>query len=641
VDLPSALPLAVSLAPMGLSAGQVRQAYGLGQVRFQTPGGGSVAGDGSGQTIAIVVAYDSPSIAADLHAFDQRMGLPDPPSLTKYQAAGLTQTDPGWSLEAALDVEWAHAMAPGASIALVEAGSASLSDLFSAVNFARNLNGVSVVSMSWGTGEFYGQTAFDSLFTTPAGHVGGNGQAGGVSFVAASGDSGAWSGVSYPASSPNVLSVGATRLSVSSPSGYGGETAWAGSTGGFSALEPAPAYQAAAQASSGLSDGLRTVPDVAAVGDPGSGVSAYSSAATGGSQGWLSVGGTSAAAPQWAGLLAVADQGLALAGKGSLSNAQAAVYSIPSTAFHDVTSGSNGYSAKTGYDLVTGRGTPIASQVVSGLLATQGVHNVVAAPAPAPAPPRVLPPASTHLVLIVGSGGSNGASGGTGSSTSSTATTTTPVLFSSSTNVTVIVVTIGTNQIVVIVPLASPTTSAFASASHPVQPQSLPSVALPGPSLSVFDRFGQHGPDDPALSRRFRLSSDLNVSALVDLVEPSGPEVAPPRRPDAPAPAQGVTAASARRAPFLAPAGVEVGLEKVEMGGTSWAGFQSGSSAEDHDVATPLPGIAPRLAAAGALSLATCAVALRESRSRGRDHGSPLAGRRFKPTLRRQLLPGR
>ena len=166
-------------------------------------------------------------------------------------------------------------MAPGANLVLVEAKSASLSDLFNAVNFARSLNGVVAVSMSWGTSEFYGETAYDSLFTTPAGHIGGDGLPGGVTFVAASGDSGAWSGVSYPAASPNVLSVGATTLYLGAGSSYGGELGWTDSTGGFSALEPAPAYQISAQAASGLAYGLRTVPDVAAVGDPATGVSVY------------------------------------------------------------------------------------------------------------------------------------------------------------------------------------------------------------------------------------------------------------------------------------------------------------------------------------------------------------------------------
>ena len=274
-----------------------------------------------------MVSYDDPDIGSDLTQFDSEYGLANPPSFTKYVETGLSQSNPGWSLETALDVEWSHALAPGANLVLVEAKSASFSDLFSAVNFARSLNGVVAVSMSWGSGEFYGETAYDSLFTTPAGHIGGDGLPGGVTFVAASGDSGAWSGVSYPAASPNVLSVGATTLSLGS--GSAGELGWTDSTGGFSALEPAPAYQINAQSASGLNYELRTNPDVSAVGDPATGVSVYDTVQYGGQSGWFSVGGTSAAAPQWAGLIAVADQGLGLARIGSLSNTQACALRDP------------------------------------------------------------------------------------------------------------------------------------------------------------------------------------------------------------------------------------------------------------------------------------------------------------------------
>ena len=206
-----AAPLVYNSSPTGLSPSQVRQAYGLNGLSFQ---GGTVAASGAGQTIAIVSAYDAPTIGADLKKFDSQFGLPNPPSFLKYYQPGVTRPNAGWALETALDVEWAHAMAPGANLVLVEAKSASFNDLFNAVNFARSLSGVVAVSMSWGSSEFAGETAYDSLFTTPAGHIGGNGQPGGITFVAASGDTGAWSGVSYPASSPNVLSVGATSLNL-------------------------------------------------------------------------------------------------------------------------------------------------------------------------------------------------------------------------------------------------------------------------------------------------------------------------------------------------------------------------------------------------------------------------------------------
>ncbi len=172
---------AASSGPVGLTPAQIRSYYGIDQISFSS---GSVLGDGTGQTIAIVDAYDDPTIAQDLKAFDQQFGIADPPSFSKVYAAGYQpQADSGWSEEIALDVEWAHAVAPNANIVLVEAKSAQLGDLLSAVDTARNLPGVSVVSMSWGSSEFRGETSYDSYFTTPAGHTG-------ITFVGASGDSG-------------------------------------------------------------------------------------------------------------------------------------------------------------------------------------------------------------------------------------------------------------------------------------------------------------------------------------------------------------------------------------------------------------------------------------------------------------------
>ena len=290
---------------------------------------------------------------------------------------GGSTTDPGWALETSLDVEWAHALAPGANILLVEAASGSLSDLFSAVSTASQQPGVSVVSMSWGTNEFWGESSFDSLFTTPAGHTG-------VTYVAASGDSGAWSGPMYPSVSPNVLAVGGTSLTLNSNGGYGSESGWSGSTGGFSGLdsywwsyESQPSYQNAALQAAGLSYGVRTTPDVSFNADPNSGVAVYDSVSYSGQSGWFQVGGTSAAAPAWAGLIAITDQGLATGGKGPLSGTQAQtqLYGLPSSDFHDITSGFNGYSATTGYDLVTGLGSPKANAVIAGLLSANGVSE--------------------------------------------------------------------------------------------------------------------------------------------------------------------------------------------------------------------------------------------------------------------------
>src|SRR5947209_3732230 len=134
----------------GYSPQQIRHAYGFDQVAFS---GGKVQADGSGQTIAIVDAYDDPNVTSDLAVFDRQFGLAAPPSFKKVNQAGgtsLPASDAGWSAEIALDVEWAHAIAPKANLLLVETNSDSLTDLMAGVNYARHAAGVSVVSMSWG-----------------------------------------------------------------------------------------------------------------------------------------------------------------------------------------------------------------------------------------------------------------------------------------------------------------------------------------------------------------------------------------------------------------------------------------------------------------------------------------------------------
>jgi subtilase family serine protease len=328
---------------------QIRHAYGFDQVAF-----GSVAGDGTGQTIAVVDAYDAPDIGRDLHAFDAEFGLSDP-TLIKATPEGKPAANDGWAGEITLDVEWAHAIAPKATILLVEAASNSDADLLKAVDYARNYAGVSVVSMSWGGSEFSSESAFDSHFTTPSGHNG-------VTFVAAAGDGGARSGPEWPAVSPNVLAVGGTTLNLSG-STYVSETGWSGSGGGNSQYVPEPSYQRGVQSS-----GKRSNPDVAYDANPNTGVYVYFTTPSTNAGGWYAFGGTSIGAPQWAALIAVADQGRALAGKGSLSGAQALVYTLPAADFHDITSGSNGFSARAGFDLVTGRGTPVANRVVADLV---------------------------------------------------------------------------------------------------------------------------------------------------------------------------------------------------------------------------------------------------------------------------------
>ena len=355
--------------PNGFTPAQLRHAYGFDQITFSN---GTIQGNGTGQTIAIIDAYDTPTIAAELAAFDAALGLAAPPSFKRVAQDGSTNypsTDssgPGtnnWELETALDVEWAHALAPGANILLVEAATNSFTDLISiSVNYARRQPGVAIVSMSFGALEFSVETSFDSTFTTPNGHAG-------VTFVASTGDSG--TPAEYPAFSPNVVGIGGTSLSLNASNNIISESAWSGSGGGTSSFESQPSYQNGVVTQSITK---RTTPDVAFDANPNSGVAVYDSYNNGTSAPWVKVGGTSLSAPSWSALLAIADQGRAAAGLSSLDGSSQTLpklYALPSSDFNDITTGSNNtYTAGVGYDLVTGRGSPKANFVVADLAST-------------------------------------------------------------------------------------------------------------------------------------------------------------------------------------------------------------------------------------------------------------------------------
>lgn len=347
---------------------QILQAYCINKIVL-----GGLPGDGAGQTIAIVDAGDNPFFvnstdpafaASDLAQFDKQFGLPDPPSFLKLdQNGGMNYPPPvaGFGGEIALDVEWAHALAPKANIVLVEADDATNANLIQvAVNTAKSLPGVSVVSMSFGiNGGFAGETALDPVFTTPAGHQG-------VTFLASTGDSGAPGG--YPAESPNVVGVGGTSLFTDAAGNYGSESGWSGSGGGISQFEPLPTYQVGTVTQSRTN---RTIPDVSLDADPNTGVAVYDSVDnTDGTGPWFQIGGTSFSCPAWAALIAIANQGRATFGLGSLDGPTQTlprIYQLPRSDFHDITTGNNGFAAGPGYDLVTGIGTPIACQLVPDL----------------------------------------------------------------------------------------------------------------------------------------------------------------------------------------------------------------------------------------------------------------------------------
>ncbi len=354
----------------GYSPSQIRHAYGFDQVSFN----GAPAADGSGTTIAIVDAYNDPNVAPDLQQFDAEWGLPNlnqpgGPTFKVVNESGgtaLPANNSGWATEIALDVEWAHAVAPGASLLLVEASSASYTDLLTAVRTAANTTGVVAVSMSWGGGEFSGQTSYDSTFTSPAGR--------GVAFLASAGDTGAV--ISYPSSAPNVISVGGTTLQLTSSNTISSESAWSSGGGGVSAVEAEPGYQVGVVPTS-ITTTRRATPDVAYDSDPNTGFDVYDSYSYPTAP-WQQFGGTSDAAPQWAALVAIADQGRALQGLGSLDGATQILpqlYKLTGD-FNDITSGTTGYAAGPGYDLATGLGTPQANKLIPDLVG--GSTNPVA-----------------------------------------------------------------------------------------------------------------------------------------------------------------------------------------------------------------------------------------------------------------------
>jgi subtilase family serine protease len=400
---------ATESALMAFSPSAISQAYKFNQIAFN-----GVQGDGTGQTIAVIDSYNDPDFVSStdpsfdtsaLYQFDKQFGLPDPPSFTKITESGatvLTEANEiqlgGWGEETALDVEWAHALAPKANIVLEEAATSNLGDQLNVASEAAQLSGVSVVSMSFGLNELgtqtnFGETNLDSYLATPSGHSN-------VAFIASAGDQGQ---PTYPSVSPNVLAVGGTTLTVDSQGNYSGEVGWADGGGGVSAYEVQPSFQ---QGIVGLnlaqSTQMRTSPDVAFDANPGAapgstvgGIPIYATINDNQNAGtpWVRVGGTSFSAPAWASLVAIADQGRVLNGLQTLGAPLAgsstgpnlllpAIYSLPSSDFNAVTAGDNGYAAGPGYDFITGRGTPIANLVAAGLAQPATTdHLTVAAPA--------------------------------------------------------------------------------------------------------------------------------------------------------------------------------------------------------------------------------------------------------------------
>lgn len=325
--------------PSGITPAEIKKVYKL-----------PVTG-GKG-TIAIVDAYDDATIENDLAVFDVQYKLPACTTkngcFEKHKMATSTAANSGWALEESLDVEWAHAIAPTAKILLVEAKTQSGANLLSALDYAASRKDAIAVSMSWGGAEFSDEATLDSHFV---------GAASGTVFFASSGDDG--TGASWPAASLAVIGVGGTSLELATTSGsFISESAWSGSGGGVSAYEPEPGYQAAYNIPK--ANKMRAIPDVAYDADPASGYAIFKSTGTSSStakNGWYTVGGTSAGAPQWAAIQA-------LGGTVSLAKIYADKASTSTLKFfRDITSGSNGTckyycDARARYDYVTGLGTP-------------------------------------------------------------------------------------------------------------------------------------------------------------------------------------------------------------------------------------------------------------------------------------------
>ena len=356
--------------PQGLSPDTLRSIYNL-------PLSGPNSGLG---VIAVVDAYNYPTATSDFNTFSTEFGLPtastaaangNPTFRVLYASGKKPAGNSSWNLEAALDIEWAHAMAPDAQIILVEANSSSYLDLFTAVKVAGEAvacggksitcsggTGEGEVSMSWGGSEFIIETIFDSFFNQST-----------VVYVAAAGDTGGE--VIYPSASPYVISAGGTTLQFSSApqsaSTFTGEIGWSDGGGGPSAYESVPSYQSTIGGISALVGSKRGTPDVSFDADPNSGVSVYDSTPYEGMSGWWVVGGTSVSAQALAGIFNAAGH---FYGNSEHSTIYSIYASTPTSYygtssymsgdFRDIISGTAGkYSAGLGWDFVTGLGSPL------------------------------------------------------------------------------------------------------------------------------------------------------------------------------------------------------------------------------------------------------------------------------------------
>lgn len=359
--------------------------------------------DGTGQGIVIIVSFGSPTLIDDLAAFSDAMGLP-PANVQQLYPLGQdfgsasAATIKGWAHETTVDAEWAHAIAPGAAITVLASpvdeseGVFGLPEFRQLEQYALDNQLGNIISQSWsttedllgGVGGAAERAAWDDLYARA--------NAQGVTILSASGDHGPLGdrldetvdtvrSANWPASEPSVTAVGGTVLTLNADGSYGGETVWreAGqaSGSGVSSFYPEPDYQQATLGDDPRLGGMRAIADVAA---PAQGLILYY--AEGGGRGGPhpdpTGGGTSAATPIWAGIVALADQE---AGQG-LGNINPALYALGANGdcFHDVTSGTNrinadqGEPAGPGWDFPTGWGSPDAGCLAPALAALAGTE---------------------------------------------------------------------------------------------------------------------------------------------------------------------------------------------------------------------------------------------------------------------------
>ena len=351
--------------------------------------------DGAGQTIVIVDAFGSPTIAADLQVFDAQFGLPDPDFTIVYPTGKPTFNprrhgdEVNWAVETSLDVQWAHAIAPKAKIVLVVASNNAGNVLNVAQRYAIDNRLGQVMSLSFGADEGAIRGGGNNTQVMQAHNNYQAAQAAGISVFASAGDGGASDGypfanASYPASDPLVTAVGGTNLFISDAGAYESEDVWNdgdacpfGCTAGiFGATGGAPSRLFAAPPYQSLLSGMdtRTTADVGYNAGVYTGVLVYLGFLGGNNNGFYFVGGTSAGAPQWAAITALANQALGTP-IGFLNPTLYAIGADPlkySRAFNDITLGDNafsgpGFAAGLGYDLPTGLGSPNVGELIAVL----------------------------------------------------------------------------------------------------------------------------------------------------------------------------------------------------------------------------------------------------------------------------------